>query len=134
MTSNLTFSPSIFPELRDGDFKSIVAKYGSYQFERILGKSRQGFSLLIKDSAHDKRLLVMRLQSKISQRNQLNADKNSPFPIINSSCLHELQEFYNNKCASLDFVIKPILLTEAESFITSIRPFSRFNLADLITS
>lgn len=134
MSSNQTTAPAFFSELREGDLKSIIEGFGSYEFERILGKSRHDCTLLIKDTAHDKRLLLMRMQSKTLQTVSVDPDKTSPFPIIQSDCLHELQEIYFNKCSGLGFVIKPEVLKESESFIATIRPFSRFNLSDRIAS
>ncbi len=134
MSSIQSWSPTFFSELREADLRSIVSGFGSFEFERLLGKSRQGCSLLIKDAAHDKRLLLMRMQAKMLQSASAESDKSSPFPVIQSDCLHSLEEIYYNKCDGLDFVIKPNVLKESESFITTIRPFARFNLCDRIVS
>ena len=106
---------------------------GPFQLERILGRGRFNCTILIKDTAHEKRLLLMRMEAKLSLNLASYNDKTSPFPIAQSEGLHKIQEIYD-KCTELDFVIKPILFKESESYILTIRPFSRFNLGDRILS
>ena len=130
MEGNQSLASFIFPEMKESDLRAHVEASGSFSFERVLGKGRVTWSLLIKDRENSKRLLLMRLYAKTSHQSDPLKTK-SPIPFFSSN-LHVIQDLYENKCAKFDFIIKPILLRDSESLVTFVRPFSRYNLSDRI--
>lgn len=157
MGSSQSLPAFIFPEMSESDLKTFVSSLNSskanldLKYERTLGKGRVSWSMLVQQGSarndasdnNKKSLLLMRLYAKKSgssiatglgsnkRRSSSLLTSMDPLSATKLSFIHEL---YYEKCAQLDFVLKPLLINDSEEFLVMIRPFARFNLPDRLNT
>ena len=143
MGSSQSLPSFIFPEMSENDLKSLVSSLNSsklnldLKYERTLGKGRVSWSMLVRQRSSNG-LLLMRLYAKRSngrfagrRRNSLISANFDPLAATKLSFIHEL---YYEKCSQFDFFLKPILINDSDEFLIMIRPFSRYNLPDRLST
>lgn len=127
--------------MSENDLKSFVNSLNSsksnldLKYERTLGKGRVSWSMLVRSPNG---LLLMRLYAKKGNGKLTGLRRSSslsmsvdPLAATKLSFIHEL---YYEKCSQFDFVLKPILINDSDEFLVMIRPFSRYNLPDRLTT
>lgn len=160
MGSSQSLPAFIFPEMSESDLKMFVSSLNSsktnldLKYERTLGKGRVSWSMLVRQGSgkssedsdnnvdNNKRsLLLMRLYAKKSGSSKavgLNKRRSSSFlssmDPLSATKLSFIHELYYEKCAQLDFVLKPLLINDSEEFLVMVRPFARFNLPDRLNT
>ena len=151
MGSSQSLSSFIFPQMSESDLKTFVNSLNSslpekLKYEKTLGRGRVSWSMLVREERRNL-LLLMRIYAKKSDfsgggtltKKKVNnllgiGSKGSlkdPLSVAKLSFIHEL---YFEKCSQLDFVLKPLMINDSNNFLVIVRPFSRFNLPDRITT
>lgn len=148
MGSSQSLPAFIFPEMSESDLKTFVSSLNSsktnleLRYEQTLGKGRVSWSMLVRQGGTGNALLLMRLYAKKSNNSKtasgLAKRRSSSFLTsmdpLSATKLSFIHELYYEKCAQLDFVMKPLLINDSEEFLVIVRPFARFNLPDRLNT